>query len=163
MQAARIAPKSNGSHYIYVKKDGSEGFEIEQDGDYLVEFVENNRDKPFFLAAGFYKPHDPFVAPKKYFDLYEAHLTSLCPRLIFKNDEGYNIGVISRDKRWLALTNGGSLVLFTDDLQWADSYSKELSTFTKNLFLCCVLSFNYSKRAPSFFMVQSLPSCAMIN
>jgi iduronate 2-sulfatase len=35
-----------------------------------VRLLERARGRPFFLGVGFHKPHDPFVAPKKYFDLY---------------------------------------------------------------------------------------------
>ncbi len=36
-------------------------------------------DKPFFLAVGFEKPHLPFVAPKKYWDLYDRNQIPLAP------------------------------------------------------------------------------------
>lgn len=38
--------------------------------DKAVEELRRLRDQPFFLAAGFLKPHLPFNAPKKYWDLY---------------------------------------------------------------------------------------------
>lgn len=35
-----------------------------------VRILEEHHDKPFFMGLGFHKPHDPFIAPKRYFDLY---------------------------------------------------------------------------------------------
>lgn len=34
-------------------------------------------DRPFLLALGFYKPHQPFFAPRKYFDLYDPKKIAL--------------------------------------------------------------------------------------
>lgn len=45
-----------------------------QNAKKAVEFIKTKREQPFFLAVGFHKPHDPFIAPKKYFDLYQLEV-----------------------------------------------------------------------------------------
>jgi uncharacterized sulfatase len=34
-----------------------------------IRLMEAHRGKPWFLGAGFYKPHCPSIAPAKYFDM----------------------------------------------------------------------------------------------
>ena len=52
-----------------------------------------SRRKPFFLAVGFYKPHLPHNAPKKYWDMYDPDKITLAPnRQLPKNvDAGISL------------------------------------------------------------------------
>jgi iduronate 2-sulfatase len=47
----------------------NDGANASQAKDILIQLSKKN--EPFFFAVGFAKPHLPFVAPKKYWDLYQ--------------------------------------------------------------------------------------------
>jgi iduronate 2-sulfatase len=45
--------------------------------DAVICVMNEVKDRPFFLACGFANPHLPFVAPKKYWDLYDPSVIEL--------------------------------------------------------------------------------------
>ncbi|MEI8086171.1 MAG: sulfatase [Paludibacter sp.] len=71
------------------------------------------KGKPFFLAVGFHKPHLPFVAPKKYWDLYKRDQFKIAPfqhKAAGSPDMAYHVS--------------GELKSYTDIPQF-DSYSEK--------------------------------------
>jgi iduronate 2-sulfatase len=71
--------------------------------DKAIETLRQVKDKPFFLAVGFLNPHLPFVAPKKYFDLYSLDKMRLAPNPF-----------APQDAPPFALTNFGELRAYSD-------------------------------------------------
>lgn len=41
------------------------------DAEWVLERCAKQKDRPFFLAVGFFRPHTPYVSPQKYFDKYQ--------------------------------------------------------------------------------------------
>ena len=63
--------RSLGSCLCYLSAEGTS--EEQTDGKVAgeaIKLLEQNRNRPFFLGVGFYRPHSPHIAPKKFFDLH---------------------------------------------------------------------------------------------
>ncbi len=67
-----------GGTLSWMAQDGTD--EEQTDGlgtTAAIEILGESRERPFFLAMGFYRPHTPYVAPKKYFFQYPLRLVRL--------------------------------------------------------------------------------------
>ncbi len=72
-QKTNWSPKDKGSQSFTGVIAIGDDFE-HADGmaaSHAIDFLKRYKDKPFFLACGFVRPHVPLVAPAKYFDLYD--------------------------------------------------------------------------------------------
>src|SRR5690625_1998473 len=75
-----LKSRQGGNVMTIVKADGDDL--VHSDGktaEKASELIRKHKDKPFFLAVGFVRPHVPFVAPKSYFEPYPYEQMVLPP------------------------------------------------------------------------------------
>lgn len=67
--------------------------------DEAIKLLKQNKNKPFFIAAGFYRPHTPWIAPKKYFDLYD--IKDIClPEISAETKQQYPAAAFNNYGKW---------------------------------------------------------------
>jgi arylsulfatase A-like enzyme len=61
---------SSGGHWVDDVRDGV--YKPDQQTDEMIAFIkeQGNSDKPFFAVNGYYPPHDPYTAPKRFYEPY---------------------------------------------------------------------------------------------
>ena len=85
-----------------------------QIADWSAERLIQSHEQPIFMAVGFYRPHIPLFAPKKYFDLYDGLDIQLPP---VKADDLADLSPTARE-RGLEATTAGSHATVLKYQQW---------------------------------------------
>jgi uncharacterized sulfatase len=67
---AKQEREKHADRYLALDGDGRDEPDP-RNTDRAIELLQQKHDKPFFLAYGLARPHVPFLAPRKFFDLYD--------------------------------------------------------------------------------------------
>ncbi|MCE7065910.1 sulfatase [Dyadobacter sp. CY326] len=65
-----------------------------------IKIMKEKKNEPFFLAVGFYRPHSPYVAPKKYFDLYPVETIPLPKEIENDLDDIPEAALFTKPAHW---------------------------------------------------------------
>ncbi len=90
-----------GSAMAYLS-DGKGKDEEHTDGKVATETIkllEKRKNEPFFIAAGFYKPHTPWITPRRYFHMYTKEHISL-PAISAETPADYPELALASTKPW---------------------------------------------------------------
>jgi len=94
---------------------------------WAVDQLSENHEKPFFMAVGFVRPHVPYTAPTKYFDLYDPAET-IIPEV--PDDEMSDIPMMGKSIAYGTIKTGDHYAVSN----LSDTYWQEMVT----AYLACV-------------------------
>jgi iduronate 2-sulfatase len=106
------AKKGLGSSMAYFSD--KEGTDVQHtDGKVAAQAIKlmgEHKDEPFFIAAGFYKPHCPWITPSKYFDIYRPEQMKL-PEISDETQKDYPSLALASTTPWpyFGITPGQAL------------------------------------------------------
>ncbi len=94
--------------------------------DWAIERIQGSHDRPFFLGVGYYRPHIPLWAPKRFFDRFEESPAEL-PQV--KEDDLADLSDTA--KRWaLEPVTAGSHATVVKHGQWRAAVEAYLASVT---------------------------------
>jgi len=120
-------PGGGGQPFRYVNENDRDLMPDELSANYIIDLLKADHYKPFFAICGFFRPHEPLYAPKKYFDMFpldeivlpatiENDLADV-PEILWNDSNAYN----SRWKheRFLRLIDAGGIAMWK---RWIQAY-----------------------------------------
>jgi iduronate 2-sulfatase len=87
--------------------------------EWAVDQLSQDHEKPFFMAVGFVRPHVPYTAPKKFFDLYDLDKIQI-PKV--PEDEMSDIPIMGKSIAYGTIKTGDHYAV----VNLSDTYWKEL-------------------------------------
>jgi len=85
--------------------------------DWVIGKLKEKHEKPFFMAAGFYRPHIPLYIPQKYYDMYPPDQVQLPD---FVKDDLADIPLVGKDFALIAYS-AGTHKNVTGHKQWREA------------------------------------------
>ncbi len=140
--------------------------------DSAVKALEKVKDKPFFFLLGLHRPHSPYIAPKKYFNMYnikdiklpdepEDDLNDVPPVALWTNPPYWNVN--DPEKRKEVIRAYYACVSYMDDQMGKVLNALDRLDLTKNTVIVFVSDHGYNLSEHKQWMKQSLfEKCARV-
>lgn len=117
----------NGIPFRYVNENDRDLMPDELSANYIMDLLKKDHEKPFFAICGFFKPHEPLYAPKKYFDMFPIDEIVLpatikndledVPEILWNVPDAYNSSW--KHERFLRLIDAGGIDMWK---RWIQAY-----------------------------------------